>query len=86
MCNDYSPKQYLDKRMLPLHARVVVFFDTVEGKHHQCAMYNLYNSDAFFMKAYNREKITDSWCYNERNERHPTTRYTRGIEVKEGTY
>ena len=30
-------------------------------------------------------KITDSWCYDERNERHPATRYTRGIEVKEGT-
>ena len=43
MCNDPLSKKILAKRMLPLHDRVVAFFDTVEGKHHQFAMYNLYN-------------------------------------------
>ena len=56
------------------------FFNTVEGKHHQCAMYNLYKS------AYNNEKNNDSWCYEERNERHTTMSYTRGTEVKEGKH
>ena len=51
-----SLKKYLAKRMLPLYARVVDFFDTEEGKHHQCAMENLYNSDAFFKAVNNHEK------------------------------
>ena len=72
--------------MLPLNYRVMEFFDTVEEKYHQCAMYNLYNSDAFYKAAYNYEKNTDSWCYEESNERHPDKNYTRCIEVKEGTY
>ena len=33
-------------------------------------MNNLYNSDAFFNAAYNHEKITDSWFYEEINDRH----------------
>ena len=78
MCNDPLSKIYLAKRMVPLHAIVVAFFDTVR------AMYNIYNSDAFSKAAYNHEKITESWCYKERNEWHPVTCYTRGIEVKEG--
>ena len=44
------------KRMLPFYARVMVFSDTVDGKHHQCAMDYLYNSDAFFKAAYNHKK------------------------------
>ena len=48
MCNDPSPKTYLAKSILSLHARVMAFFDNVEEKHHQCVMDNLYNSDAFF--------------------------------------
>ena len=48
ICKYPLPKTYLAKRMLPLHARVIVFFDTVEEKHHQFAMDNIYNSDAFF--------------------------------------
>ena len=59
MCNDPLPRKYLAKSMLPLHARVMGFFDTVEGKHHQCTMYNLYNSAAFFKAMYNHEKNTD---------------------------
>ena len=31
-------------------------------------------------------KNTDSWCYEESNERHPSMSYTGGIEVKEGIY
>ena len=53
MCNNPSPKTYLAKRMFPLHARVMDFFDTAEEKNHQCAMYNIYNLDAFFKEAYN---------------------------------
>ena len=46
----------LDKSMLPLHARVMDFFDTVEEKDHKCAMCNIYNSDEVFKAAYNHEK------------------------------
>ena len=55
MCNDASPKTYSSKRMLILHDIVMAFFDTVEGKHHHYAMYNIYNSDAFFRAVYNHE-------------------------------
>ena len=34
--------------LLLLLLLIMVFFYTVEEKHHKCAMYNLYNSDAFF--------------------------------------
>ena len=54
--NDHSPNIYLDKRMLPLHDRVMAFFNNVEGKHHQCAMDNTYKSDAFSKVLYNHEK------------------------------
>ena len=58
MCNDPSPKKNLAKKMLQLHARVMAFFDTMEEKHHQCAMYNLYNSDCFFQDSVqSREKL-----------------------------
>ena len=43
ICNDPLEKTYLAKRMLPLHSRVMDFFGTVDEKHHQCAIYNLYN-------------------------------------------
>ena len=86
MCNYPLPKIYLAKRVLPPHARVMAFFNTMEEKHHQLAMDNLYKSDDFFTAAYNHEKITDSLCYKERNESHPAMRYTTGIEVKEGKY
>ena len=56
MWNYPLPKTYLSKRMLPPHARVMFFFDTMEVKHHQCAMYTLYNSDKFSKAAYNHEK------------------------------
>ena len=56
MCNDPLPKTYSAIRMLPLHDIVMAFFDTVEGKHHQCAMDHLYNSDAFSKATYNHEK------------------------------
>ena len=57
----------------------------MERKHLQSAMDNLYKSAAFFKAAYNHEKNADSWCYKERNERHPAVYYTRLIEVKGGT-
>ena len=57
MCNDPVSKIYLSKRMFSLGARVMDLFDTVEEKHHQCAIYNLCNSDNFFKAAYNHEKI-----------------------------
>ena len=49
-------KTYLAKRILPLYARVMDFFDTEEGKHHQRAMENLYNLEAFFKAVNNHEK------------------------------
>ena len=82
MCNDPLQKKCFAKRMLPLHLKVMFFFDTVEGKHHQRAMDNIYISGTFFKAAYNYEKITDSWCYTERSERHSAIRYTRIIGVK----
>ena len=54
--DDTSPKTCLSKRMLPLHARVMAFLDTVEEKHYQCAMDNLYKSGTFLKAAYNHEK------------------------------
>ena len=56
MCNDPLPKSYLDKMMLPLHAIFMAFSDNVEGKHHQCIVDNLYNTDAFFRAEYIHEK------------------------------
>ena len=56
MCNDPVSKKYLTKRLLPLDARVMALFDIVEGKHHQCEMDNIYNSDDFFKAASNNEK------------------------------
>ena len=34
MCNDPSPKQNLDKIMLPIHDIAMALIGTVEGKHH----------------------------------------------------
>ena len=51
MCNYPLPEKYLDKSMFPLHYIVMAFFDTVEGKHHQRAIDNLYKSAAFFKAA-----------------------------------
>ena len=49
-------KKVLSKKIFPLHARVMDFFDTVDEKRHQCAMDNIYNSDDFLKAAYNNEK------------------------------
>ena len=57
MCNYPVSKTYLSKRLLPLYARVMALIDNVEEKHHQCAIYNLYNSSTFFKAVYNNEKI-----------------------------
>ena len=56
MCNDPFPNTYLAKRVLPIHARAMAFFENVEEKHYQRAMDNLYNADAFIKAAYNHEK------------------------------
>ena len=63
---------------------MVASFDTVEGKKNKWTMYNLYNSVEFFKVEYNRDKVTDSWCYEESNESNPAMSYKIGIEVKEG--
>ena len=42
--------------MSPLDVRVMAPFDIVEGKHHQCAIDDFYNSATFFKSAYNHEK------------------------------
>ena len=49
-------KEYLAKRLLPLYDRVMALFDNVDGKSHQYAMGNLYNSAIFFKAAYNDEE------------------------------
>ena len=41
--------------MLPLHARVMKLFDTVEEKHHKPATDNIYKPAAFFKAAYNHD-------------------------------
>ena len=56
MCNKSVSKTYLSKRLSPLGAIGMEILDNVEGKHHQCAMYNLYNSSTFFKSAYNHKK------------------------------
>ena len=56
MCNDTVSKIYLAKSLSLLDVRVMALFDTVQEKHHQCAMYNLYKSATIFKAAYNHEK------------------------------
>ena len=56
MCNDPVSKTFLDKSMSPLDFRVMALFYTVEEKHHQCTIDNIYNSATFFKAAYNQEK------------------------------
>ena len=56
MCNDPVSKEYLSKRLFPLDPRVMILFDTVEEKHHQQAMDNLYKSATFFKADCNHEK------------------------------
>ena len=48
MYNDPPPKTYLDWSMSLLHSIAVDIFDNVEDKHHQCSMYDLHKSAAFF--------------------------------------
>ena len=64
MRNDPAPKKYLDTGLSPLHSCVMGLFDTVEDKHHQCAMDNLYNSAAFCQAAYNHDKkVLSAWVF-----------------------
>ena len=56
MCNNPSSRTYLAKIMLPLRAIVMSLFDIAEEKHHQCAMDNIYKSDAFSKAIYNHAK------------------------------
>ena len=55
MRNDPAPKKYMDEGLSPLHSRVMALFDTLEDKHHQCSMDNLYNSVAFCRAAVNHK-------------------------------
>ena len=55
MCNDPVSKIYLSKRLLPLDDRVITLSDTVQEKHHKCAMDDLYNSANFFKAEQNHE-------------------------------
>ena len=86
ICNDPSPETYLAKYVLPLHARVMALFDTV-GKNTINGQWIIYTTHPKFSRhrTITREN-TDSWCYEERNERYPSMRFTIGIEVKEGKY
>ena len=56
MCNYLVSKTYLSKMLLPLYAIAMPLFDSVEGKHRQCAMENIYNLATFFRAAYNHNK------------------------------
>ena len=49
-------KKYSAERLSPLDARFIDLFDTVERKHQQRAMDNIYNSSTFFKAAYNSGK------------------------------
>ena len=55
MRNDPAPKKYMKMGLSPLHSRVMYLFDSLEEKHHQCAMDNLYNSASFCRAAVNHE-------------------------------
>ena len=82
MYYDRLPKPYLDESIFPLHARVMALFDTVEENaiNAQCIIST--TKPTFSRQRNIMRKSTDSWCYKERNERHPTMHYTRVIEVK----
>ena len=80
-----NQKKYLHKRVVPLHSRVVAFLvlwreNTINA---QCIIST--NQPPFSMQITIMRKITDSWCYEERNYRNISTSYTRVLEVKEGT-
>ena len=51
MCNYPLPKTNLYKIMLPIHDIVMDLIHTVEGKQHECAIDNIYNSADFFKTA-----------------------------------
>ena len=53
MRNYPAPKKYLKQGLSPLHSRVMALFDAVKDSYHHCTMYNLYNSAAFFIAAFN---------------------------------
>ena len=55
-CHDPPPKEYIDKGLRALHARVMKLFDTVEDKHHRCGVDNLYISAKFCKDAYQHPK------------------------------
>ena len=68
MCNATVSKTYLAKRLSPLDAREMALFDTVEEK-----TPSMRNGQSIQLtpilqgSVKSREKITDSWCYKERN-------------------
>ena len=47
MCNYPMSKTNSSKRLSPLDSKVMDLFNTAEGKHHQCAMDDLYDSATF---------------------------------------
>ena len=86
MCNDTSPKTYLAKRMLPLHAIMTTLFYTAEKNTIKGQLIISITQPPFSRQRTIMRTNSDSWCYGDMNDRHPGMRYTRGIEVKEGTY
>jgi hypothetical protein len=56
MRNNPAPKKYLQKKLSPLHARVLGLFECLEEKHHQVGMDNLYNSATFARQCFNHPK------------------------------
>ena len=56
MSNDHVSSKYLKQVLSPLHSCVMGLFDSIEDKHHQFTMDNLYNSAAFCKAAYNHKK------------------------------
>ena len=75
----------ISKRIFPFRARVVSFFNNVDENTINAQWIISTTQTPFSRQLTIMIKITDSWCYKERNERHTAMSYTRVIEVKEVT-
>ena len=54
--NDPANVEYTKTGLLPLHSRVMTFFDSVEDDYHVCGMDNLYNSVTFFKRTWKHKR------------------------------
>ena len=76
-CHDPPPKEYTDKSLSTLHARVLIFFNSIPDKHHTC---NLYIS-AIFQGCISASKICVTlWCFLNKWKRDPFICTSRGGE------